>query len=461
MILAPRTVRQKCPVDEVGKLKINDKISSSELKRLMKIIPNSRRSFLKKVGSGLVACAGAPYVISASKTGQGVTVDNPYTSVDWSSYQTFKAGMHMHTLQSDGWNTVSEVAEAYQRAGFSILSITDHDWNYPNFQVERGQAPEERASPYPKPPKPEHFPANPTWPWTDYGAGVPESYNLVGIEGNELTFRHHIASYFSFYGRWYERTNYDAPYEGIVDEQGNVVWEHDQLKAIARKGGLAVLCHPGIEDHHRWWERKSLDWYVEHFAKHGKDYLLGVEVTNNNSATRYFDEGLWDQLLARFMPERPIWGFGADDMHRLERTKQTYNLFYLAECTSANVRSAMERGQFTFARSTRGMDYTSRQNDPIPQIHSIRVDEDRGLIHIDASDWHEIRWITRPDNLDPIDDYKTSNQPFELGTVVGDQAHIQYKDPRIKGYVRAEIIRKDGDQSQTLFTNPFAVRRKV
>jgi hypothetical protein len=203
-----------------------------------------------------------------------------------------------------------------------------------------------------------------------------------------------------------------------------------------------------------------LDWYVEHFARHGKDYLLGVEVTNNNSSTRYFDEGLWDQLLARFMPERPIWGFGADDMHRLERTKQTYNLFYLAECTGANVRSAMEHGQFTFVRTTTGMDYTSgRKLDPIPQINAVRVDEDKGLIEIDASDWNEIRWITSPTNLDPIDDYKTSNRPFALGTVVGDQAQINYKDPRIKGYLRAEITRTDGDQSQTLYTNPFAVVR--
>jgi len=419
-------------------------------------------NFLRnKVISVCSICALFPLGTAALADAPAIRIHNPYSEVNWDTYGTFKAGMHMHTLQSDGFNSVAEVVKAYVKAGFSILSITDHDWNYPNFQIgtKKGKLSEDHASPYPLDPKPENFPANTTWPWTDYGAPSPESLGIVGIEGNELTFRHHVASYFSDYGVWYERTNKDAPFEGVIDQDGNEVSEDDQLVGIAEKGGLAVFCHPGIVGHHRWWDRKSLDWYVDRFQRHGKESLLGIEVTNNKDETRTYDEGLWDQLLVRFMPHRPIWGFGTDDMHRLENTKQSYNLFFLPENSAANVRTAMERGQFVFTRSTRrGMNYTTTQaNSPVPEIHGISVDEEAGTIEIDASGWDEIRWITAPTNLEPIDDYKTSNRPFALGEIVETGPRINFRDPRIHNYVRAELIRIEGDHSHTIFTNPFGV----
>ena len=80
----------------------------------------------------------------------------------------------MHTQQSDGYQMVEEVVQAYRRAGFSIIAITDHDWNRPNEQVRWNNIPRELASPYPKKPRPENYPANPTWPWTDYGCPSPD-----------------------------------------------------------------------------------------------------------------------------------------------------------------------------------------------------------------------------------------------------------------------------------------------
>ncbi|WP_262246027.1 hypothetical protein [Parapedobacter soli] len=79
--------------------------------------------------------------------------------------------------------------DTYKKRGFSIISVTDHDWNYPNARVKWGEVPRDRASPYPIDPRPDNFPANPTWPWTDYGARTPAAMDLVGIQGNELTFR--------------------------------------------------------------------------------------------------------------------------------------------------------------------------------------------------------------------------------------------------------------------------------
>ena len=383
---------------------------------------------------------------------------DPYLKVDWSTFTKHKAALHVHTLQSDGWQLLEEVVETYRDEGFAILAISDHDWNRPNVRVGPGKVSEENASPYPKDPKPYNYPANPTWPWPDYGGPKPGEVGMIGIQANELTFRHHINSFFSNYGVWYERTGTEAPYGGIIDEEGNEIWEDDQLNDINEKGGLAILNHPGVPDENAWWERKSLDWYVERYRNHLPEYLVGIEVTNNDSVTEKYDEGLWDQLLARFMPQRPIWGFGNNDMHTLSDARNTYTVFILDEFTEEAVREAMIRGQFYFCKASRRIDFRKDDMSDFPIINRIDVDKDAGTITIDASNYHKINWISAPESLDASKDYKTSNQPWALGRIVweGETLNLR-KRSDIKNYVRAELIRIDGDVTYRTFINPFGI----
>jgi hypothetical protein len=355
---------------------------------------------------------------------------------------------------------LAEVVEAYRDAGFTILSITDHDWNKPNARIEWGSVSEEKASPYPKDPKPANYPANPTWPWRDYGGLEPKEAGLIGIQGNELTFRHHINSYFSDYGVWYERTGNQAPYGGIVDKEGNEVMEDDMLYSIKEKGGLAIINHPAVPDDRVWWERKSLDWYIERFRNHSPDYLIGIEVTNNSPGSENRDESLWDQLLSRLMPQRPIWGFGNDDMHRLDQVRDTYTVFILDEFTEESIRKAMVQGQFYFCKSTRLIDLREDDISIFPIINRIDVDETAGTITITASDYDEIRWISTPETLEPLEDYKTSNQPWALGQVIHYGETLDLKNTQqIENYVRAELIRTEDNEIYRTFTNPFGIGR--
>ena len=395
--------------------------------------------------------------VSGDGYNKNKVVVNPYGKVEWSCYKQYKAALHLHTIQSDGYHMPDEVVGTYQNAGFTILAITDHDWNYPNARVKWGEIPEERASPYPKDPKPPNYPANPTWPWNDYGGPKPEDAGMIGIQANELTFRHHINSYFSDYGVWYEKTGAEAPYKGIIDDEGNEIREDDMLLNIKEKGGIAILNHPGISDEHDWWERKSLDWYIERFRINPPDVLIGMEVTNERFEREKYDEGLWDQLLARFMPHRPIWGFGADDMHNLGDVADTYTVFLLDEFTGEAVRQAMIRGQFYFCKSTRRIDI--RKDDPsvFPVINEIKID--RGNITINASDYDKIIWISVPELLEPLSDYKKSDQPWSLGSIVG-EGETFYLRQGIKNYVRAELIRTEGKDVYRTFTNPFGIRAK-
>ncbi len=378
---------------------------------------------------------------------EGVVVSqNPYAAVDWEAVEHHKAALHVHTLQSDGRHMVREVVHTYREAGFTILAITDHDHVGRNFRVPEG----EKGTYYPEGPKPYDYPANTTWPWTDYGTEAPEELGMVGIEGNELSIHHHMNSFFTHYGA---RVDYR------IAREVKTYLEDDQLLGVKATGGLVIFDHPGIDA--GWWERKPVEWYVERFEKHSPEYLIGIEVTNGDESWEEYDEGLWDQLLARFMPDRPIWGFGTDDMHRFGNSRQSYTVFVLEELSPEAVRAAMEDGRFYFTKSTRRVDLREGPEgmDTFPSIESIEVDEEAGTITINASDYDTIRWISAPESLEAADDFRTSNRPWPMGRVMGEGRTLDYRTtPGIERFVRAELYRREGEHLHRTFTNPIGVQ---
>ena len=390
----------------------------------------------------VIAIGGCESSRSAASESRGPTiVVNPYANVDWDTFEHHRAALHTHTLQSDGRHSVKDVVMAYRGAGFTILAITDHDTREPNVHVERGNVPKEEASPYPLDPKPETFPANTTWPWTAYGTPAPEALGMVGIEGNELSSRHHINSLYNGFGIAHRNME-----------------EDDQLFAVRDRGGLAFINHPGIDA--KWWTRRPVEWYVERFEKHGREYLVGIEITNCTTATEKYDEGLWDQLLARFMPERPIWGFGNDDMHLLSGAHETDCVFVLAELSEGAVRAAMEAGQFYFRKASRHNDVRQRDPavNPFPVIKAIHVDESAGTITVQAANYDVIQWISAPESLEPVADYKTSNAPWLLGRLVHEGETLDCRNTaNLNRYVRVELQRTDGEVVFRVFTNPFGL----
>ena len=403
----------------------------STISRIVRLLLN--RLCIGVVGIAAL-CAGA----GAGEPARTLVV-NPYEGVDWATVRHHMAALHVHTLQSDGYHRLEEVVAAYHKAGFTILSITDHDNMEPNRHVEWNRVPKEQASPYPRDPKPENYPANTTWPWTDFGGPAPQDLGMVGIEGNELSYVHHINSHFNDFG---------AP-DRTMDEDA-------LLEEITKRGGLAFLNHPGIKAD--WWKRQPVEWYAERFEKHGPEVLAGIEVTNGSVPTEKYDEGLWDQLLARFMPHRPVWGFGTDDMHALHNVRESDSVFPLEELSEAAVREAMLAGRFYFRKSSRANDFRRRRPpaELFPRIKAIRVDAQAGSITIDAANYQAIQWISTPESLEPAADYLTSNAPWPLGRVVHEGETLLYREtPHIGSYVRIELLRKDGEDLFRTFTNPF------
>lgn len=392
---------------------------------------------LPALAIGLAIAHPASAQSEGAEASQPTLVLNPYEQVDWDSFGQHKAALHVHTLQSDGRFRVNTVVRAYHEAGFDILSITDHDNFEPNLHVGN-DVPEQRASPYPDP-KPDNYPANTTWPWTDFGAPSPEELNMVGAEGNELSYQHHMNSYFNDYG-------------ALSDD----VSEDEQITEVRDRRGMVILDHPGISAD--WWTRRPVEWYVVRYQNHPPDTLLGMEVTNSPADREKYDESLWDQLLARFMPDRPIWGFGTDDMHHLDNARDSHSVFVLEDLTQPNVHEAMLRGQFYFHKSTRRIDLRKGKDvmATFPTINRIDVDREAGTITIDASDYDRIKWITTPESLEMVANYQTSNQPWQLGRVIHDGTTLNYHDAdELGNYVRIELERTAGGETYRTFTNPF------
>jgi hypothetical protein len=304
---------------------------------------------------------------------------NPYADVDWQQWQQHRANLHTHTTLSDGGVTPAQTIDRYRELGYTVLALTDHDTVGPKANREDPRK------------------AETTWPWQRFERD-PAELGMVAIEGNEISRVHHIGSYFTGYGN----PDVESP-EQVIEE-------------IGQRGGLAVMCHPGRYDY-------SPDWYAGLFARF--DHLVGIEVCNRTD--RYpWDVALWDDVLQATMPDRPVWGFANDDMHRGEDIGRSWQMLLLPEHTAEHVREAMTTGRFYFST-------VYEAGRPAPTIRSIRVDEEAGTITIKADACQRIYWIS-------------------CGRIVGSGSTFDAKRARRpERYVRAQLR---GEYGYT-FTQPF------
>lgn len=296
-----------------------------------------------------------------------VLVSNPYEGIDWDTIERHKSTLHSHTDKSDGRLTPTEAIEGYEQLGFNVLSITDHD-NIGN-------------------PKP-------TWPWPY----VPEG--MLPVKGNELSYQHHINSYF---------TDYYGSSSGS---------EYESLAAIESQGGLSVFVHPG-----RYHTPEEWEWYIPYY--HNFDSLFALEVYNMGN--RYpSDRALWDNLLAHFMPDRPIYGMSNDDMHLKGAMGINWNTLLLEELTAAEVRRALTEGRFFFSYS---LDRAA------PGIEKVTVENGAIKVH---PEYGSVKWVSN-------------------GEIIHEGQELEYRNNHsINNYARASVLSEIG----RTYTQPFGFETK-
>lgn len=289
---------------------------------------------------------------------------NSYDGVEWASCGRFAANLHTHTTESDGWLSPSEVIDRYRDMGYRVLALTDHN---------------------------EH-----TWPWSNWDRD-PATEGMVGIPGCEASRHDHLNSFF-------------CDYDG---SSGDVT---TSLSIIADKGGLAQLNHPGRYS-------RSTSWYRELYDAH--DVLVAMEVYNQGD--RYSgDRGIWDDLLAVTMPDRPVWGTSCDDMHRSSHLFRNWNVFLTPgeELGESSIRDAFATGRFYAC-----YDPSGTQSNAVA-LDSLVVTEDTIRVYAD-SEPSAIHWISDGQEV-------AQGAALCLASTDG-----------LGGYVRAEIHGAEGARTLT------------
>ena len=237
-----------------------------------------------------------------------------------------------------------------------------------------------------------------TYPWSTYGRD-PVTLGMVDIQGNELSSGHHIVSLFSGYAN----TSAD---------------ETTLLTGVGTAGGLAFFAHPGRYT-------QTAQWYADHYL--AQPHCIGQEIYNQGD--RYTgDRVKWDQVLSILMPSRPVWGFSNDDSHDPAHVGKNRTYLLLPSLSAANVRTALEDGQFYATYST------SAAAVP-PAFTNIAVDAVAGTVTVRGTGYTQVRWISQGTQV-------ATGETLDLVAT-----------PGVAKYVRAELHGSGG----IAYSNPFGV----
>ena len=307
------------------------------------------------------------------------TIENPYAEVNWTQDGRYKSSLHTHTRASDGKLFPHEVIDGYQQLDYDVLAITDHN--------------------------------KVSYPWTglsglygtDYEDRDPDAVGMLDVPGNEFSRHHHMGSYWT-------------GHPGTSDEV-------QSLEATLALEGQTVLFHPGRY-------KKPVEWYVDLFERY--NHLAGMEVYNQGD--RYpGDRQKWDAVLSAIMPDRPVWGFSNDDMHRREQLGRNWNILLLPELTEKSVRRGLNEGLFFFVYATKG-----HAGAEPPVIKFLTVDPRNGIIRAQVSGHDRLEWISD-------------------GKVVHDGAQLNLDEvSEIGSYVRLMVY---GVEDETIVgTQPLGIR---
>jgi hypothetical protein len=183
-----------------------------------------------------------------------------------------------------------------------------------------------------------------------------------------------------------------------------------------------------------------IDTFAGVFQRHAR--LVGMEVPNGTMTAKEYplDRELWDALLARLMPGRPVWGVASDDMHSLTHLGRDWVVFLTANLTEEAVRGALDAGAYTFStrrvRPAGGSDLVSP-----PRVERIEHDAVAGRIALTATE-------------DGAALPESAYAWISMGKTVHVGSVFDYRSSGATGtYVRAEVTGMGG----TTFTNPFGL----
>jgi len=339
-----------------------------------------------------------------------VIIVSPYNGVDWHNFGQYKAALHVHTTNSDGLNTFSQVIEDHYEKDFDILAVTDHNRVTVDWVSARNGLSQERFAAI------------------TAGEGRDGRGMLQVPYANEQSNSDHINSFF---------INYNNP--GGISLRNNI-------ERVEDNGGISFINHPGrytngvaggITGENASNNERNIRKYVNLFMEFPS--CVGMEIINKKDGDSASDRILWDNILSWTIPRgRYVWGFSNDDTHSNSNTGYSFNVFIMPENTLENFRNAMLSGSFyAVARvSKRELGSSFTAAGAVPAILNINVDNDAANITIAADNYSRIEWISAGKKV-----------------AEGETICLNTHKNNINSYIRANIIGAGG----IAFTQPFGI----
>ena len=373
----------------------------------------------------------------ASAEANYYTIGNPYADVNWDTWHSVKAQLHVHTNASDGADPRDEVIEEHYLLGYDALCITDHmtvgtAWNEPLKTV-----------PIMRLIKMDRTGMLPVTMLTDArrqemltgvgrgGKGMMEITQGVELNG-AVPSNTHLNGFFSGYG------------QGQIGVDGD--WE-SPVKGVQAAGGITTLNHlgepTGAEDAgDPDFYAKNPQW-VDKFAYLFYKYpsCVGMDINSGTNDGTKYDDLLYDAILQKTIPYGIVpWAFAYSDAHGMGQYDRAFTVHMLPAKTPAELRKSMENGTFFgVARHARRIlgDSFAGEGD-VPAVTGIAVDEAAGTIAITAVNCDNVAWVSN-------------------GKVIATGAALSLtaNNAEIGCYVRAYLTGPGG----ILYTQPFTVLR--
>ena len=375
-------------------------------------------------------------------------ITNPYAQVSElikNGENHYKTNLHTHSTYSDANFTMTEMIEGFYDNDFDILAFAEHGIFGKEWDKEPTKIP--------------LFTFQYLWhgkkvhPTTEqYHAFLDGTYKTPAdsrtkkrglmcvpdaIEMNMFTLvKNHVNGYFTndaYEGKYGKENDYETP-----------------LRLVEESGGVSHINHP--TDWLQAYKDPSVAKVPENiafFADLLRRYksCLGIEVLNMYDKPNRSDRILWDELLKTLIPEgeRTIWGFGNSDAHRVCEIDTAFMDFILPEYSLANLRKAMENGNFfaiaRYAKNELGEDF--KGEGAVPVVTEITVDDDADTITIKGRNCDAIEWIADGEIIETA----VSEIDGELVSTI----RLREKSGAISCYVRAQLKGKGG----ICMTQPF------
>ncbi|MDJ1433577.1 hypothetical protein [Halostagnicola sp. A-GB9-2] len=389
--------------------------------------------------------------------------NNPYSNVDWHNDGFYKADHHVHWrgFGDEPADTLDVLADGVENEGHSL---PQDEW----YEVLGAGSQAESEDCYWGPNGADSGYHDMSDTNSDYSDRDAENLGLDGIieyPSQEIDDVEHICHLFATsspqdFDYYPGSGGSNGNIEDFAEALPQVIEDEDHTVVDGR--GQVVIPHPTRHmDSADEWDR-----YLEFFENYSlAGGLLGLEIFTKSlgSQGNHYGDGLnlddvfeiWDSLMLQTMPERPIWGFAANDCnfgdwgHGAGPDQRWWTVALSDDefdptdqhASRLALKDALEEGRF-WINQRQTYDHGDPNDAPQPPtLNEIDVDHDTETITLD---------ITWPEQSGQIDWY-SNNAIVETGET------IEIEDAYTP-FVRAHAYYEDnGDMEGEIATQPFTV----